>query len=68
LNYLNFAYAVIGLMNIPEPWSLSVERTNWKVGRFNINILLTRAGFCEHRILAKALLGATAMFTINRSG
>jgi hypothetical protein len=40
LNYLDFAHAVIGLMNIPEPWSLSVERTNWKVGRFNINILM----------------------------
>jgi hypothetical protein len=32
------------------------------------SLLLTRAGFCEHRILAKALLGVTAMFTINRSG
>jgi hypothetical protein len=31
-------------------------------------VILTRAGFCEHRILAKALLGVTAMFTINRSG
>jgi hypothetical protein len=30
--------------------------------------ILTKAGFCEHRILAKALLGVTAMFTINRSG
>jgi hypothetical protein len=25
---LFFAHAVISLMNIPEPWSLSVERTN----------------------------------------
>jgi len=40
LNYLEFANAVIALMNIPEPWVVSVDRTNWKVGKFNINILV----------------------------
>jgi hypothetical protein len=39
LNYLEFSLAVIALMNIPEPWVLSVDRTNWKFGKANINIL-----------------------------
>lgn len=39
LNYLELAHAVIGLLKIPEPWVLAVDRTNWKFGQANINIL-----------------------------
>lgn len=40
LNYAEFAQAVLRLMNIPQPWVLSLDRTNWKLGKANINFLV----------------------------
>ena len=39
LNYIEVAHAVLSLLQIPEPWVLAVDRTNWKFGQANINIL-----------------------------
>lgn len=40
LNYAEFSQAVIRLMNIPQPWIISIDRTNWKLGKANINFLV----------------------------
>ena len=34
------ARAVVSWSQIPEPWTLSLDRTNWCFGTLNINILL----------------------------
>lgn len=31
---------LLSILNIPEPWGLSIDRTNWKLGKTNINILM----------------------------
>ena len=40
LNYWSVANLVVGLMNIPQPWVLSIDRTNWEFGACRINILM----------------------------
>lgn len=39
LNYYEIAKVVVGLMNIPEPWVLSLDRTQWQFGQTTFNIL-----------------------------
>jgi hypothetical protein len=39
LDYYVLAKLVIEMMEIPEPWTLSVDRTNWQFGRKVFNIL-----------------------------
>ena len=39
LGYYVLAKLVIAMMEIPEPWVLSVDRTEWKFGRKILNIL-----------------------------
>ena len=39
LDYYVLAKLVIAMMEIPEPWVLSVDRTEWKFGRKIFNIL-----------------------------
>ena len=31
---------LLNILKIPEPWGLSIDRTNWKIGQRNINILM----------------------------
>lgn len=40
LHYSEFAQAILRLMSIPQPWVLSLDRTNWKLGKANINFLV----------------------------
>ena len=40
LNYIVIARAVITLMDIPQPWVLSTDRTEWSFGEKRFNILL----------------------------
>jgi hypothetical protein len=39
LNYYEIAKVIVGLMNIPEPWVLSLDRTDWQFGQTTFNIL-----------------------------
>ena len=39
-NEVSLAQAIISLLNVPEPWGISIDRTNWKFGKTNINILM----------------------------
>ena len=39
LDYYAIAKLIINIMEIPEPWVLSVDRTEWKFGRKIFNIL-----------------------------
>lgn len=41
LDYASFAKVIVALMKIPQPWILSIDRTEWSFGktRFNIFIL-----------------------------
>ncbi len=39
-NYAEIAQAVIALMAIPEPWVLSIDRTEWQFGDCVFNILM----------------------------
>jgi hypothetical protein len=38
-DYYDFAQVVVALMNIPEPWTLSLDRTEWRLGKTVFNIL-----------------------------
>ena len=40
LDYRELARLVAGLMEIPQPWVLSVDRTNWQFGDCVFNILM----------------------------
>ena len=40
MNYAEIAQAVVGLMAIPEPWVLSIDRTEWQFGDCTFNRLL----------------------------
>jgi len=40
LNFAQIAQAVVALMNIPEPWVLSLDRTQWQFGKCVFNILM----------------------------
>lgn len=31
---------LLSILTIPEPWGISIDRTNWKLGKTNINILM----------------------------
>lgn len=39
LNYYEIAKVIVGLMDIPEPWVLSLDRTDWQFGQTTFNIL-----------------------------
>jgi len=39
LDYYDFAHTVVALMDIPEPWVLSIDRTQWQFGPVVFNIL-----------------------------
>ncbi|MEM1368595.1 MAG: hypothetical protein AAGG02_11370 [Cyanobacteria bacterium P01_H01_bin.15] len=38
-DYYDFAQSIVALMNIPEPWILSFDRTPWQFGKTVFNIL-----------------------------
>lgn len=40
LDYETMARLVVKVMEIPEPWVLSVDRTTWEIGNCTINILM----------------------------
>ena len=40
IDYPESARLVAGLMEIPQPWILSVDLTNWEFGNCSFNILL----------------------------
>jgi hypothetical protein len=40
LDYVHIAKVVITLMNIPQPWVLSLDRTEWSFGSTRFNILM----------------------------
>lgn len=40
MDYRAIAHTVANLMNIPQPWVLSIDRTEWKFGKVTFNILL----------------------------
>ena len=40
MDYAEIAEAVVALMEIPEPWVLSIDRTNWQFGNCVFNILM----------------------------
>ncbi|NJM77047.1 MAG: hypothetical protein HC852_16245 [Acaryochloridaceae cyanobacterium RU_4_10] len=40
MDYAEIAQTVVSLMGIPEPWVLSLERTEWKFGDCIFNILM----------------------------
>lgn len=40
LDFDAIARAVVGWSEIPQPWTLSLDRTNWTFGTVNINILM----------------------------
>lgn len=40
MDYAEIAQAVVALMAIPEPWSLSIDRTEWQFGKCIFNILM----------------------------
>jgi hypothetical protein len=40
LNYAEIAQTVVALMKIPEPWVLSLDRTQWQFGTCVFNILM----------------------------
>ena len=40
LDYGDWARGMMNLMAIPQPWTLAIDRTNWKVGKVDHNILM----------------------------
>jgi hypothetical protein len=40
LDYAQIARAVVALMGIPEPWTLSIDRTEWQFGDCVFNLLM----------------------------
>ena len=40
LDYSDWAKGMMNLMAIPQPWTLAIDRTNWKVGKIDHNILM----------------------------
>ena len=42
LDYLVIARLIVALMNIPQPWVLSTNRTEWTFGQTRFNILMLR--------------------------
>ena len=38
--YAELAAFVVKLLGVAPPWTLALDRTNWKVGRVDINILM----------------------------
>jgi hypothetical protein len=52
LDYGAIAHTVVKLMRIPEPWVLSLDRTEWQFGGHVFNILTLGAVFSRvrHRI------------------
>jgi hypothetical protein len=39
-DYHHWAHVILSLMAIPQPWVLTLDRTNWKVGEVDHNILM----------------------------
>jgi hypothetical protein len=39
------AQTIVALLNIPEPWVLSIDRTDWQFGKTIFNILNPSRGF-----------------------
>ncbi len=52
------AVAVVKLMKIRPPWVLCLDRSNWKIGRRDVNILM----------LAVATLASTHPFDVDGLG
>jgi len=40
LDYLHLARVIVALMEIPQPWVLSLDRTEWSFGQTRFNIFL----------------------------
>jgi hypothetical protein len=54
LDYHNWGLGIMNLMNIPQPWTLALDRTNWKFGYTDHNILMLAV---VHEGVAIPLLG-----------
>jgi hypothetical protein len=39
VDYIEIAHIVVSWLNIPQPWILSIDRTNWSFGSYCYNIL-----------------------------
>ena len=49
MDFALFAKAIVKLMPLPDKWVLCLDRTNWKLGKTHINILVLGVsyhGFC----------------------
>jgi hypothetical protein len=40
LDYHDWARGIMNLMAIPQPWTSAIDRTDWKVGKIDHNILM----------------------------
>ena len=40
LDYAVIARAIVGIMDIPQPWILSTDRTEWSFGATRFNVLM----------------------------
>ena len=40
VDYAAIARVIVGLMNIPQPWVLSIDRTEWSYGKTRFNIFM----------------------------
>ena len=40
LDYILIARAIVGIVNIPQPWVLSTDRTEWSFGTTRFNVLM----------------------------
>jgi hypothetical protein len=40
LDYESWTKLIVRLLNIPQPWTLSLDRTNWEFGGTTHNILI----------------------------
>ena len=48
LDYYALAKLVIGMMEIPEPWVLSLDRTEWKFCEYKIAYITADREFLGH--------------------
>lgn len=56
LDYKGLAHLLVQIAGVPTPWTLALDRTNWKLGKADLNILM----LCVvHRGVAFPLLWTT---------
>jgi hypothetical protein len=50
VDYAEIAETVVALMSIPEPWVLSIDRTEWTFGECIFNIVHLQYSDAGHRL------------------